>query len=87
MDKVIQDRIDNHRGPYDHIVWYGPCQRCGSPRYTFVDEMVRRYKYHPTADLTGKEFECKGGRCCRRVRMKGKLPGSKAVHLNDIKRR
>jgi hypothetical protein len=87
MDKAIEDRIENHRGQYDHIVWYGICQRCGSPRYLFMDEMRLKHRYGYRDDMRDKEFQCKGGRCTRMVKMKGKLPESKAVHLSDIKRR
>lgn len=86
MDKNIKDRIEKRNSWKDYIVWYGTCGRCGSPRYTFVDEL-EKLRIDPKSDLTDREFRCKGGQCNWRVRMRGRLPAFKACHLNDIKRR
>lgn len=84
--KKIIECANRFRGRYDHIGWRGVCKRCGLERNVFGEE-IKKFYGDPYEDLREREIPCNSPRCDRIIKILGKMPAERAIHLHDIKRR
>jgi len=85
-NKVIQERAFEERRLHDHIAWRGICMRCGLKKNVFA-EQIKALTGDVYSSHQGVELECSSPRCKGKVMLKGRMAESRAVHLNEIKRR
>ena len=84
--KDILDRADKEKRKYDHVGWKAICKKCGLHHNVFADKIKLLFGSEEV-DIRRRDIKCDSSECGGFLKIWGKIPTERAIHLHDILRR